>query len=137
MLGELEALETRAARGTGLRPGLLGDHGALHVSRIRLGGRFTDSTFGAFYAARSLGTAIAETRYHREVFLRATQEAPIELTMRSYCADVGAKFHDLRGQRAQLPAIYDPDSYVTSQVLGRELRDRGLERRRLRQRARS
>lgn len=87
-----------------------------------VGGRFTDSTFGAFYAAHSLGTAIAETRYHREVFLRATREAPMEITMRSYCADVSAKFHDLRGQRQHLKNIYDPDSYVASQALGRNLR---------------
>jgi RES domain-containing protein len=86
------------------------------------GGRFTDSSFGAFYASHTLATAIAETRHHREIFLRATREGPMELTMRSYCADVGAKFHDIRGQRAQLPDIYDPDSYTASQALGRDLR---------------
>jgi RES domain. len=86
------------------------------------GGRFTDATFGAFYAANSLATAIAETRHHREVFLRATQEKPIEITMRSYLADVTAKFHDIRGKRAEMPEIYDPDSYATSQVMGRSLR---------------
>ena len=86
------------------------------------GGRFTDSTFGAFYAAHSLGTAIAETRHHRAVFLRATREAPMEVTMRSYCADVSARFHDLHGQRQRMKDIYDPDSYVASQALGRKLR---------------
>src|SRR5688572_30690769 len=66
------------------------------------GGRFTDATFGAFYAANSLATAIAETRHHREIFLRATQQGPIELTMRSYLADISAKFHDIRGKRGQM-----------------------------------
>jgi len=85
------------------------------------GGRFTDATFGAFYTANTLATAIAETRHHREIFLHATQQGPIELTMRSYLADVTAKFHDIRGKREQMPEIYDPDSYAASQVLGRSL----------------
>jgi hypothetical protein len=89
------------------------------------GGRFTDASFGAFYAARSLGTAIAETRHHRETFLRATREGPLELTMRCYCADIAGRFHDLRGRRGELPAIYDPESYAASQELGRRLRAGG------------
>jgi hypothetical protein len=89
------------------------------------GSRFADGTFGAFYAAASLATSIAETRYHREIFLRATREAPIELDMRSYLADVAARFHDLRGMRARMPDIYDPDSYISSQMLGRKLKLNG------------
>lgn len=89
------------------------------------GSRFADSTFGVFYAAASLSTSIAETRFHRELFLRATRQEPIELDMRSYLADVAARFHDIRGLRAQLPEIYDPDSYVSSQELGRGLRRDG------------
>jgi hypothetical protein len=86
------------------------------------GSRFADGTFGAFYAAAQLATSIAETCYHREVFLRATREAPLEIDMRSYLADVAAFFHDIRGQRAQLPDIYASDSYTSSQALGRKLK---------------
>jgi hypothetical protein len=89
------------------------------------GSRFADSTYGVFYASASLSTAIAETRFHRETFLRATRQEPIELDMRSYLADVAARFHDIRGMRAALPAIYDPDSYISSQELGRDLRRGG------------
>ncbi len=39
------------------------------------GTRFTDGRFGAYYAAESTDTAIAETRYHGENFLRATAPA--------------------------------------------------------------
>ncbi|MGH8136857.1 MAG: RES family NAD+ phosphorylase [Steroidobacteraceae bacterium] len=85
------------------------------------GSRFADGTFGAFYAAASLATSIAETRYHRENFLRATRQAPIELDMRSYLAEVAARFHDIRGKRLQMADIYDPDSYVRSQRFGRSL----------------
>jgi hypothetical protein len=89
------------------------------------GSRFADNTFGAFYAAASLDTSIAETRYHREVFLRATREPPIELDMRTYLCDVNATFHDIRGQRDLMSDIYDPDSYVASQKLARSLKRAG------------
>jgi len=86
------------------------------------GSRFADATFGAFYTAASLDTSIAETRYHREMFLRATHEKPIELDMRTYLSDIAASFHDIRGKRNQMPEIYDPDSYAASQKLARALK---------------
>jgi hypothetical protein len=89
------------------------------------GTRFTDSTFGAYYAGESVETAIAETRHHREVFLRATREPPIDLEMRCYLADIDASLHDLRGRRGEFPALYDRDSYAASQPYGRRLRERG------------
>jgi hypothetical protein len=89
------------------------------------GTRFTDGHFGAYYAAESIDTAIAETRFHRENFLRATSQAPLELEMRCYLAEVSCELHDLRGRRAELPDVYDPGSYAASQQVGRELRDAG------------
>ena len=89
------------------------------------GSRFADSSFGVYYAAAVLTTSIAETRFHREKFLRATRQPPMELDMRTYLADVAATFHDIRGLRAKLSAIYDPDSYVSSQELGRALKRDG------------
>jgi len=89
------------------------------------GTRFTDGHFGAYYAAESIDTAISETRFHREKFLRATSQPPMELEMRCYLADIACELHDLRTQRAQLPDIYDPSSYLASQKLGRALRVAG------------
>ena len=94
-----------------------------HLSRP--GTRFTDGTFGAYYAAESLETAIAETRHHSELFLRATKEAPMEQEKRCYVGDVSCELHDIRSRRRELPDIYDPDSYVASQKLGRALRRTG------------
>jgi len=94
-----------------------------HLSRE--GTRFTDGTFGAYYAAESLETSIAETRYHSENFLRATREAPTEQEKRCYVADVSCDLHDIRTRRRDLPAVYDPVSYAASQKLGRALRDAG------------
>jgi hypothetical protein len=89
------------------------------------GTRFTDGRFGAYYAAESIDTAIAETRFHRENFLRATSQAPMELEMRCYLADVACELHDLRTRRDELRDIYDPASYAASQKVGRELREAG------------
>jgi len=89
------------------------------------GSRFADNTFGALYAAASLATSVAETRYHREQFLRATREGPMELDMRSYLCDVTATFHDIRGKRGQMPDIYDAGSYAASQPFGRALKRSG------------
>jgi hypothetical protein len=89
------------------------------------GTRFADGTFGAYYAAESIDTAIAETRYHGENFLRATREGPIELEKRCYVADVVCDLADIRTRRADMPDVYDPLSYAASQKLGRRLRDAG------------
>src|SRR5699024_7156076 len=58
-----------------------------HVSTQRQS-RFSDGSYGVYYAGRSLDTAIRETRYHRERFLAATHEAPGEIDMRSYIGRV-------------------------------------------------
>jgi hypothetical protein len=89
------------------------------------GGRFSTTEFGAYYAARSVRTAIAETRYHRERFLRATNEPPIEVGMRVLHADLSAKLHDIRGESARLPAVYHDSDYSAGQALATRLRALG------------
>lgn len=88
------------------------------------GSRFSDGSYGVYYAARSLDTAIAETRYHRERFLARTKEAPLELDMRTYLADLSADLHDIRGRR-ELTEIYARERYGAGQALGRSLRQLG------------
>ena len=91
------------------------------------GSRFTDGSYGVYYAARSIDTAIVETAFHRARFLAATEEAPIEIDMRSYAADIMAEFHDIRGGAKSYAAYYDPDTsaYGPAQLLARGLRERG------------
>lgn len=91
------------------------------------GSRFSDGTFGVFYAAHDLDTAIAETRYHRERFLAATAEPPIEVDMRVYLTDVAARLRDLRGLTGHFPAVYDPIDYAAGQKLARRLRGEGAD----------
>jgi hypothetical protein len=94
-----------------------------HVAPV--GGRFTDGSFGAYYAARDLETAVDETVFHRERFLAATREEPIELEMRVLKARLNADLHDLRGLAAEYPELYRRDDYSASQALARRLREDG------------
>lgn len=86
------------------------------------GSRFSDGSWGVYYAGESLETAVAETMHHRARFLAATREPALEIDMRHYLADLAAPLHDLRGLRPALPRIYDPDDYAASQALARQLR---------------
>lgn len=89
------------------------------------GDRFTDGSYGVFYAGRTLGTAIAETRHHRTRFLAATDEPAQELDMRVYAVDLHAALHDIREMRGTHAALYHPDSYAVAQETARRLRDEG------------
>ena len=86
------------------------------------GSRFSDGTWGVFYAAHSVATAVEETVYHRERFLAATAEPACEIQMRCYRTSVDSKLHDIRGGWV---AAHDPASYAASVALARELRDAG------------
>ena len=87
------------------------------------GSRFSDGNYGVYYAANDIDTALAETRYHRERFLERTNEAPIEVDMRSYMSEIKAELHDIRGEQNVLPEVYADDDYSASQKLARELRE--------------
>ena len=89
------------------------------------GSRFSDGRYGVFYAGRDLQTAVAETRYHRERFMRATHQGRTQLDMRVYLTDLEGALHDLRGLRASLPAVYPPADSTGGQQLARALRAQG------------
>lgn len=84
------------------------------------GSRFSDGTYGVFYAAYTLETAIEETKYHRALFLSRTHEPPMEITMRCYTMDIHSQLHDVRKGFSEL---HDPNQYTDSQKMGRQLRD--------------
>jgi len=83
------------------------------------GSRFSDGTYGVFYAAKEVETAIRETVYHRERFLARTQEPPQRIQMRCYVTSIERSFDDIRGGYA---ALHDPTSYAASQLFARERR---------------
>ena len=83
------------------------------------GSRFSDGSWGVFYAAHSIATAVEETVYHRERFLAATAEPACDIQMRCYRTSLDARLHDLRGG---WPEVHDPDHYDASVKLARKLR---------------
>jgi hypothetical protein len=89
------------------------------------GSRFSDGSYGVFYAGRERATAIAETRHHHGRFLAATGEAAMHLPMRLYHVHIDSRLHDLRQPGVADRRVHDPDSYAVSQRLGAELRRQG------------
>lgn len=87
-----------------------------------LGSRFSDGTYGVFYAARDRATAIAETAYHHARFLAATAEPAMHLPMRLYHVAVDARLHDLR---RGFDVEHDPADYTAARALGARLRGAG------------
>ncbi|MEO5696220.1 MAG: RES family NAD+ phosphorylase [Burkholderiaceae bacterium] len=89
------------------------------------GSRFSDGSYGVYYAAQALDTAIAEVSHHRALFLARTDEAAIDVDMRVITATVDAALHDLQGLGKHAAGLLDPDDYGAPQALGRQLRAEG------------
>lgn len=83
--------------------------------------RFTDGSYGIYYASLSYETAIRETVFHREIFLNATQEPALEITMRSYESTLIQPLHDIR--TADYEHLHDPYNYSSSQHFAKKLRE--------------
>ncbi len=94
-----------------------------HVNRE--GSRFADGTYGVYYAARDMDTAIAESAWHRARFLARTNEAAGEIDMRTYVADIRGEFVDLRGYGRRKPDLMHPGDYAASQAYARARRQEG------------
>lgn len=94
---------------------------AAFTYRSSEGSRFSDGTFGVYYAARTQATAVEETRHHRAVFMSRTNEGPMRLEMRILTADLDGELHDLRGAQKKHPAVYHRTSYSASQALAQRL----------------
>lgn len=90
------------------------------------GSRFADGTFGAYYAAAELVTAIAETIHHFENYARDSADPARSEDMRVLVGSFDAEVDDLTAQAEPFRSqLLDPNSYSTSQTWGRGLRDGG------------
>ncbi|MGH8275046.1 MAG: RES family NAD+ phosphorylase [Gammaproteobacteria bacterium] len=96
-----------------------------HPSTI--GSRFAAPGVGVYYAAKGLETAVIETVFQHERFLRASVSPAGEFDMRVYYAPVLATLCDLRPLRARETWLYDPDPahYPRTQALAGRLRAAG------------
>ena len=85
--------------------------------------RFSDGTYGIYYCARSLATAVHEKAHHVGRFFAGTSE-PLGTTMelRALVAAIDARFHDVR---TGFDAVHALEDYGAGQGLARELRDEG------------
>jgi hypothetical protein len=89
------------------------------------GGRFTSEDRGAWYAARTIDTALAESAFRRTQELREIGAFETRVEMRVYLADVRARFHDVRANKRAWSALYDPNDYRAGQALGAALLENG------------
>lgn len=89
-----------------------------HIHKLS---RFSDGSFGVYYAGLSQETAIRETVYHRENFLRATHESACEITMRIYEGKIAKPLTDIRS--SVYKKLHHPDNYQPSQTFGKKLKE--------------
>ena len=93
-----------------------------HVSRERPS-RFSDGTYGVYYAGDRLEVALAETLFHFERFMSATAEEPGTSDYRELVGSLDAQLHDLRVAKT-FDEQLDPNEYTAAQSLASELRNR-------------
>ena len=90
------------------------------------GSRFSDGSYGVYYAASALETAIAETAHHFARFARDSRDPARSEDMRALVGEIHAAFEDVAalpaGERA---ALLDPNDYAASQAYARRLRTAG------------
>lgn len=84
--------------------------------------RFTNGSFGVYYAADTLETAIAETVYHRQRFLIGSKEGPTFIQMREYIAQVKQPLERLTVSTHEHLLNPDTSHYSESQQFGEEKR---------------
>ncbi len=90
------------------------------------GGRFSDATHGAYYAAGDLPTAVAETSYHFARVAADSADGPRYEDMRVIAGRIDAELHDVQQlDPAAREPLLDPHEYGASQAFARELRERG------------
>jgi hypothetical protein len=90
------------------------------------GSRFSDGTYGVYYAANDLATAVAETTYHFARFARDAQDPPRYENVRVLVGRIDDRLHDLlQAEPADRAPLLDPDSYGASQSWARTLREGG------------
>ncbi len=90
------------------------------------GGRFNGPDLGAWYAAASVTTSVAEVAWHLRRETRARGLAETRRTFRCYSTRLGGTdYLDVRGARTTMPELYASDSYAASQSFGEAARAAG------------
>jgi hypothetical protein len=99
---------------------------ASFTHRNPAGSRFSDGSYGVYYAARDLDTAIRETAHHFARIARDSGDGPRYEDMRALIGTVASRLVDVAalpaGRRAK---ILDPDDDAASRAFAGPLRDAG------------
>ena len=90
-------------------------------THIGYSSRFSDGSYGVYYAASSLETAIKETVFHRELFYRASCEAACSISMREYIAKVKKPLIDITSTDYHDLLHPDIQYYAKSQEFGKQV----------------
>ena len=85
--------------------------------------RFSDGSFGVYYAGLELETAIREVAFHRGEFMARTQEPPSILEEQVLRARISGDLADIRAEQSDHREWYSPamDEYGPAQALGASL----------------
>lgn len=90
------------------------------------GSRFSDGSYGVYYAGREFETALKETIHHFERFANDSDNGPRYEDMRVLVGRIGSRFHDVAGLPAsRRTKVLDPGSYGDSQRFGATMREGG------------
>lgn len=90
------------------------------------GSRFSDGSYGVYYAASDIDTALAETIHHFQEFARDAQDPPRSEDMRVLVGSIKHDFEDVaalpEGERS---VILDTEDYTCSRLYAARLREAG------------
>lgn len=124
---QIEALTNPLARGD-----RVGGRGAALIMApfvIPTVSRFSDGSYGVFYAGDELRTAGAERAHHLAKALRESHESDIVIRSEGYAYTIGidSDVHDVRRSADPPPpqGTYNKNNYATAQRHGRSLREAG------------
>lgn len=90
------------------------------------GSRFSDGSYGVYYAARAFETALKETAFHFGRFASDSADDPRYADMRVLVGEIDQIFQNAAAlPPARQRDILDPNSYAASQPFGAQARDEG------------
>ena len=90
------------------------------------GSRFSDGTYGVYYAGREFETALRETAWHFARIAADSADGPRYEDMRVLVGRIETRMHDVGTLPPPEQALLlDPDSYAASQRFGARLREQG------------
>lgn len=92
-----------------------------HASPLRKT-RFSDGTYGVYYAARLFETALREVAFHMQRFYAATDDPPLQASYRTYKGKIDKAMHDITGRGWSHLLDPDPNNYDKPQAFAYALR---------------